>query len=175
MLPADVNQLVAIYKHLSEESLYQRFREPAANLPPQRVLEEARALAEAGYTRGQGLLAFALMPSGARIPVAGARYIRITPHQAEVAITVRDDFQKKGIGAELLRQLVLLARDEGIRELTANISSNNRAVLQLMNNMPYPQKRERFGTEMTITFDITGQIVDGEDDRSERPANKALP
>ncbi len=149
MLPADVNLLVHIYRHLSAESLYQRFREPVANLSPLRVLEEARELAESGYTRGKGFLTFADLPNATGVPVAGARYIRTGENTAEASITIRDDFQRKGIGSRLLNLLIEEARRDGIHTLTANIGANNNAVLRLLSHCVYPQKRERFGSEFT--------------------------
>ena len=155
MLPADVNQLIHIYRHLSEESLYQRFQEPVTNLPPQRILEEARLLAEAGYTQGKGFLAFADTPGRPGAPIAGARYIRTGNNTAETAITIRDDFQKKGIGTQLLNLIIEEARKDGIRTLVANVNANNRSVLKLLSHYPYPQKREHYGSEINIKFDIS--------------------
>jgi len=159
MLPADVNLLVHIYRHLSEESLYQRFREPVANLPPLRILEEARVLAEAGYTQGKGFLAFADLPGSPGTPIAGARYIRTGKTTAETAITIRDDFQKKGIGTQLLNLIIEEARKDGIQTLVANVSANNRAVIKLLRRYPYPQKREHYGSEISIEFDISQEPV----------------
>lgn len=159
MLPADVNLLVHIYRHLSEESLYQRFQEPVNNLPPLRILEEARLLAETGYTRGKGFLAFADLPGAPGTPVAGARYIRTGNNTAETSITIRDDFQKKGIGTQLLNLIIKEARKEGIRTLIANVSANNRSVIKLLRRYPYPQKREHYGSEISISFDISQEPV----------------
>ncbi len=155
MLPADINHLVDIYRHLSEESLYQRFREPAANLSPLRILQEARALAEAGSSKGKGFLAFVDTPEKKGVPIAGARYIRLEPDVAEAAITVRDDFQKKGVGAHLLDILIAEMRQDGIRKLLANTSATNSAVIRMLNHTPYPQKREHFGPEISIELDLT--------------------
>ncbi|HEY80703.1 MAG TPA: GNAT family N-acetyltransferase [Anaerolineae bacterium] len=155
MLPADVNHLARIYRHLSPESLYLRFQEPATNLPPLRVLEEARKLAESGYTQGKGFLAFVETPGRGYEPIAGARYLRIGPDAAEVSITVRDDFQRKGVGKQLLALTLREARKAGIRKLVANVSAQNRAILQLLNQFPLPIQRERFGPELYIEADIS--------------------
>jgi len=161
MLPADVNHLAALYRHLSPETLYARFQEPAANLPPLRVLNEARALAESGYRQGKGFLAFVDIPGQGLTPVAGARYIRLTPDAAETSITVRDDFQKQGIGKQLLAILAEEARKEGVTRFIANISANNRGVQQLLNHAPYPAKREHFGSEMSIELALNPKKASG--------------
>ncbi len=155
MLPADVNHLARIYRHLSPESLYLRFQELATDLPPLRVLEEARKLAAIGYARGKGLLAFVERPDGGREPIAGARYLRVGPHAAEVSITVRDDFQRKGVGKQLLALLLREARRDGIRKITANVSAQNQAALHLLNQYPLPIRRQHYGSELYLEADIT--------------------
>ncbi len=154
MLPADVNHLAHLYRHLSPESLYLRFHEPAVGLPPLFVLEEARKIAEAAATQGKGFLAFVAFPDGHREPIAGARYLRVGEDKAEVSITVRDDYQGKGVGKQLLALLLREARRDGIRKLTAYVSAQNRAVLHLLNQFPLPVHREHLGPELYIEVDI---------------------
>jgi len=155
LLPADVNQLVYIYRRLSNESRYKRFGEPATNHSPLQVLEEARSLALDGFTRGKGFIAYADLPDRPAAPIAGVRYIRTGKDTAEVAITVSDAFQKKGVGTRLLEILFQEARKDGIRTITANISANNTAVLHLLSNSAYPQKRKNYGPEVVVEFDLT--------------------
>ncbi len=159
MLPADVNHLVHIYRYLSPESLYLRFQEPAANLPPIRVLEEARRLAESGYTQGKGFLAFVDLPGKPGAPIAGARYVRVSPEAAEISITVRDDFQRQGVGSNLLTILLREARSEGIRKIIANVSVQNQAILHLLNRFPWPIRKERYGPELYIEADISAVTI----------------
>jgi L-amino acid N-acyltransferase YncA len=54
---------------------------------------------------------------------------------AEVIITVRDDYQKKGIGRELLLRLISLARAQGVTGLTAQVLADNVAMLRLLRSL----------------------------------------
>ena len=155
MLPADVNQLAYIFKYLSPDTVYMRFREPAFQLTPLQVLQEARSLAEAGYRRGKGFLAFVDLPERPGTPIGGARYVRVGDDAAEVAVTIRDDFQRKGVGTQLLNILIEEARRDGVRRLIAHVDANNRAVLGLLNRYPLPHRREQQGSEITFEFDLT--------------------
>jgi len=155
MLPADVNQLAFIFKHLSQDTIYMRFREPAFQLTPLQVLQEARSLAEAGYRKGKGFLAFADLPDHPGTPIGGARYIRVGDDAAEVAITIRDDFQRKGVGIHLMNILIEEARRDGVRKLIAHVDANNRAVLGLLNRYQLPHHREQSGSEITFEFDLS--------------------
>jgi RimJ/RimL family protein N-acetyltransferase len=65
-----------------------------------------------------------------------ARYIRDAedPQAAEIALTIVDDWQGRGLGTELLARLSARARQEGIRRFTALVTVDNSAVLGLLRN-----------------------------------------
>ena len=115
------------FAHLSSESRQLRFLRAKANLTP----AELRYLTAVDHHDHEAL--------GALNPVDGrglgiARYIRDAedPEGAEVAVTVIDDWQRKGLGIELLKRLVDRARQEGIRHFTALVSGDNAGVVALL-------------------------------------------
>jgi GNAT superfamily N-acetyltransferase len=63
--------------------------------------------------------------------VGVARYIALPddPGAAEVAIEVADEWQGRGIGRRLMRELIDRARAEGIARLVAYVSNDNHPVL----------------------------------------------
>jgi RimJ/RimL family protein N-acetyltransferase len=65
-----------------------------------------------------------------------ARYIRDAddPQAAEIAVTIVDDWQGRGLGTELLAALSDRARQEGIRRFTALADAGNVAVAGLLRN-----------------------------------------
>ena len=65
--------------------------------------------------------------------VGVARYVRSAkdPQAAEIAVTVVDEWQGRGLGTELLAQLSDRARSEGIRRFTALAAADNVAVARL--------------------------------------------
>jgi len=76
---------------------------------------------------------------GALDPVDGrgvgiARYVRDSrdPELAEIAVTVVDDWQRRGLGTELIAQLSERAVAEGIQRFTALFSAENLAVMKLL-------------------------------------------
>jgi RimJ/RimL family protein N-acetyltransferase len=66
--------------------------------------------------------------------VGVARYVRDAddPQAAEIAVTVVDDWQGRGLGTELLSQLSGRARQAGIRRFTALVSADNAAMAGLL-------------------------------------------
>jgi ribosomal protein S18 acetylase RimI-like enzyme len=66
-----------------------------------------------------------------------ARFIRAAddPHVADVAVTVVDEWQGRGLGTALMSRLSCRAQQEGIRCFSALVSVNNTAVLALLRRM----------------------------------------
>jgi RimJ/RimL family protein N-acetyltransferase len=66
-----------------------------------------------------------------------ARYIRdaADPQSAEIAVTIIDDWQGRGLGTELVAQLSERARSEGIRRFTALVAADNPAMARLLRNV----------------------------------------
>src|SRR6516162_8326556 len=89
-----------------------------------------------------------------------ARYVRDAddPQAAEIAVTIVDDWQGRGLGTELLAQLSDRARQEGIRRFTALTDAGNVAVTALRRNAGARVVRRGRGTveyEITLTSGAT--------------------
>jgi RimJ/RimL family protein N-acetyltransferase len=118
------------FSRLSARSRQMRFltRKNELTLAELRYLTEVdhhdhEALAALNYADGRG--------------VGIARYIRDAgdPQAAEIAVTIADDWQGRGLGTKLLAQLTGRARCEGIRRFTALVSADNAAMAGLLRNM----------------------------------------
>jgi acetyltransferase len=99
-----------------------------------------------GFTKGTRCSELVGVARLARLPNQGERSI------AEVAVVVRDDYHRQGIGTELLRLLLILARWMGIEVLTATVQSDNLAIAGILNklNLPVSMHTSRGETEMWI-------------------------
>jgi RimJ/RimL family protein N-acetyltransferase len=64
-------------------------------------------------------------------------------HTAEVALVVRDDYQKRGVGTELLNYLTLLARKEGLLGFSAEVLIENRAMMRLFERAGFSIDKKR--------------------------------
>jgi RimJ/RimL family protein N-acetyltransferase len=80
--------------------------------------------------------------------VGVARYVRDAsdPQSAEIAVTVVDDWQGRGLGAELLAQLSGRARAAGIRRFTALVSADNAAMTALLRRLCADPVHREHGT-----------------------------
>ncbi len=106
------------------------------------------------YTREMVILAV-LQQEEKETIVGMAQYIiEETTHTAEVAFVVRDDYQGRGIGAELLTYVTYLARKSGLHGFTAQVLMENRQMLQLFEKMGFIiEKRIEGGVyELKMSF-----------------------
>jgi GNAT superfamily N-acetyltransferase len=146
---ADAPLLADGFARLSPESRRMRFLRRKDELTPAELRyftdvdhHDHEALGAMDHTGGRG--------------VGIARYVRDAgdPHAAEIAVTVVDDWQGRGLGTELLAQLSGRARAEGIRRFTALASAENKVVAALLRRASADVVRREHGTveyEITLT------------------------
>ena len=58
-------------------------------------------------------------------------------HTAEIAFVVRDEYQNKGIGSELILCLTHLAKKRGLFGFTAEVMMENRPMLRVFEKMGF--------------------------------------
>lgn len=119
----EVKTVMAVFKRLGERSRRARFN----GAKPCLKISELRRLAAVDERR-HALVAY--LPDDPT-PVAIARLAR-DGRSAEIAVAVADDYQRQGVGTALAEELVADAREAGITELTALVSSDNPDGLTLM-------------------------------------------
>ncbi len=56
---------------------------------------------------------------------------------AEVALLVTDQFQRKGLGTELLRRLIQVGHDEHLQRLTGDILAENRGMQEICKKLGF--------------------------------------
>jgi ribosomal protein S18 acetylase RimI-like enzyme len=85
-----------------------------------------------------------------------ARFVRAKddPRSADIAITVVDEWQGRGLGTELMRRLAQRALEEGIRYFRALASSDNVAVVALLRRMDADVELISFELD-TVEYEIS--------------------
>jgi len=92
---------------------------------------------------------------GTAVIVAGARYIMVEPGKAELAFFVIDEYQGQGIGTLLMRHLAGIACRSGLKELTAEVLSENRPMLKLFERCGYPLHVAPYGDVVQVVLRLT--------------------
>jgi RimJ/RimL family protein N-acetyltransferase len=129
---SDAERLARLFARLSPATVHFRFFSPVARPPRAALLR----LADGDHRRRDALVVL----DGDEI-VAVARYDSRPAngpgagHQAEIAITVEDAWQHRGIGKRLARRLADLAADRGYDTFVATMLPDNRAALGLVRKL----------------------------------------
>jgi GNAT superfamily N-acetyltransferase len=84
--------------------------------------------------------------------VGGGRYVVVKPGQAEVAFAIIDAFQGLGVGSALMRHLAILGREAGLRELVAEVLSENVPMLNVFKRSGLAMETRREGSVVHVTL-----------------------
>ncbi len=127
--PSDRDRLREEFLKLSKASVRDRFFSVKLDLTP----KELTFLTEVDFHHHVALVV-ELEADSQRIPVAVGRMVRKTdlPDHSEIAITVTDEMQGKGIGKVVLKHLLDCARELGIRHVDASVLAENTRMLKLI-------------------------------------------
>ncbi len=135
----DSGSIADLYRRLSPESRELRFMAPQGRMSEEETWRQARRVAEGDATTQAALVVVASEPEGEAV-IAVAEWVRETqePTSAEIGLVVRDDYQRQGIGSTLLRQLVQVARDEGIMTVKGYLLPHNDGIRRLLRRLGTP-------------------------------------
>jgi RimJ/RimL family protein N-acetyltransferase len=112
---------------LSPRSRYLRFFAPIPRL-------SGRMLDQMTHTDGHRHVAYVALAPDEATAVGVVRYVRGSdqPGTGELAIAVADEWQRGGLGSQLMRQTIEHARLAGLESLTATTMRENRAAAGLL-------------------------------------------
>lgn len=88
--------------------------------------------------------------------VGGGRYVVAEPGHAEMAFMVIDAWQGRGIGTTIARHLIVLAREAGLTELTAEVLPENTAMRQVFNRLGFVTAPKRDPETIHLVLNLTG-------------------
>jgi acyl-CoA hydrolase/GNAT superfamily N-acetyltransferase len=139
-----------LFYSLSENSLYRRFISRRKDMPHERLQD----FVIIDYSREIEIAAI-LKQNEAEVMVGLGQYaIEPNSHSAEIAFAVRDEYQNKGIGKELLSYLTLLAKKQGLLGFTAEVLVENQPMLHLFQEAGFlmDKRVEEQVYELKMTF-----------------------
>ena len=138
--------LAAAAARLSNETMYLRFASPKTRMT-ERDLD---LLTDIDHHGREALIA---VDPGTRRGVAVARYIQLAhePGVADVAVTVDDAWQGRGLGSALLASLIQRAAAEGLLALTGTALAENARSLAMLRRAGF---RPRSSTGSLKEFEL---------------------
>jgi acetyltransferase len=125
--PEDEPKMVRFHETLSERSVYLRYFH---HLPLSARVNHERLtrVCFIDYDREMVLVAES---ANSEIVAVGRLTRERASADAEFALLVSDAWHERGLGSELLRRLLALGRDEGIRRIFGDVLAENRGMLEI--------------------------------------------
>jgi GNAT superfamily N-acetyltransferase len=155
--PDDRRRLGEAFSKLEPGSVYTRFFSHRG----QPSDEELRAAVEVDFAATVALVVTIPDGEGDEIIIAAGRYVLHGPPNiggaAEVAFTVEEDHQGQGIAGLLLRHLALIARQQGIGELTAEVLPVNRGMLAVFARSGLPMRSSTEDGVVHVALSLAAQ------------------
>jgi len=141
--PEDEPFLVKFHESLSEESVYYRYFSQL-KLDQRIAHERLTRMCFNDYDREIALVAENKDAQTNRIEILGVgRLSKLRGlNEAEFALIISDQFQRQGLGTELLKRLVKIGRDEKLARISANILKENHAMQHVAKRVGFQLSRE---------------------------------
>lgn len=129
--PDDRPAFLRAFARLSERTIYHRFFQAK----PRLTERELRYLTDLDFRDHVALVAEIESADGRREGIGVGRFVRVHPPQArdraEVAFTVDDQHQGRGVASHLLDHLARIARGLGYVAFEADVLPDNRPMLEV--------------------------------------------
>lgn len=131
--PDDEAGLGAMFDELSDSSRYQRFLAGKPTVSPSAL----RRLIDVDHRDHEALVAVTEDGDGDGKVVGEARWVRDDDDRAlaEMAITVADDWQQRGLGTALAHDLARRAVEEGVERFSAEVLTDNSGIRRLVEHV----------------------------------------
>ena len=142
MRPSDEAGLCALLKSLSEESRWLRFY----------CLQNSAGIAAEAHREANLDHAFGLVACKEERVVGHAFYAVIEERRAEVAFTIANDFQGRGLGSILLGQLAQVASANGIEIFEAEVVAANHAMIHVFRASGFPIEVNARAGQLHVVF-----------------------
>ena len=130
LLPTDARTLREGFRRLSPESRRSRFLSPLSDLDEPMI---QRLVGGVDGVHHVALVLVVLPPHGLEQPVGIARLVQdpSDPATADIAVTVADQWQGRGVGAALVNAL-MQRRPRDLRQIRTVVDADNHASLALL-------------------------------------------
>lgn len=135
--PEDEPRMIDFHHKLSDRSVYLRYFQPL-KLTQRTAHERLTRICFIDYDREMALVTELKKPDGTSEIIAVGRLSKLHGStEAEIAVLVRDEFQHKGLGTELVARLIKVAQDERLTAVASTMLGINREMRAICNRLGF--------------------------------------
>lgn len=144
--PDDDDKILEFYYSLSRETIYFRFFSGRKNVPKSRIRD---------YTHIDYEQNFALVVEYENKIIGIGHYIITdTPETAEMAVVMHDDWQRRGIGTHFLRYIISIAKERGIKHITATVLLENYKIMKTIEKLGFKFSKKLEEGDLLVEADL---------------------
>ena len=152
--PEDEPLMVKFHETLSDRSVYLRYF-CTLSLSRRVAHERLLRICFGDYDREIVLVAERTAGAGERQIIAVGRLNKLrAKNEAEIAVLVSDQYQKLGLGMELIRRVIQIARDENLNRVSAEMLPDNIAMQVIIKHLGFQQRRGGDPTSIRAYLDL---------------------
>jgi acyl-CoA hydrolase/RimJ/RimL family protein N-acetyltransferase len=148
--PSDDKALRDMFYELSEKSIAFRFFQPIKSFPL-KFIQDFTAI---DFSRDMAVAAFVKGSGGEQIVGVAHYFLDPATKRAEVSFLVRDDWQVKGLGTDLLKILTDIARKRGVIGFEARVLVHNQLMMAVFYNSGCKVTTKREDDVFLLTYDF---------------------
>lgn len=154
ILPEDEPYLAKFHTTLSDRTVYMRYLQPM--MLTERVVHERLArLCHCDYDREIALVAEDKSADGEQRILGVGRMSKIHGmEEARLSILVGDPFQGKGLGSQLVRQIIEVAKGEHMSRLTATLTPDNLVMIHIFQKLGFSLEPTGDGKLLVAKIDL---------------------
>lgn len=135
--PEDEPLMIDFHERLSDRTVYLRYFQPL-KLTQRTAHERLTRICFIDYNREMALVGEITDPEGKPQIIGVGRLSKLHGKaEAEVAVLVRDDFQHQGLGTELVRRLMIIAKEEKLDYVHSTMLGINREMRAICNRLGF--------------------------------------
>ena len=158
VMPTDTERLYEFMCGLSERTRWRRFMTQRPFSDDVARLEVARVLADSADDHVSLILTETHGATEVAVALAELACDR-SSDTGEIAVVVRDDWQRKGIGTFLLGQLVRIAHEGGLAYLRADLFADNYPMRRLLYALGLPSTTTNYRGELSWVARLPPRIL----------------
>ena len=152
LLPGDRERLRELYEELSPESQFHRFLTPVPHLTETML---HHLVDEVDGVDHVARVVFVLDDDRVGSPAGIARMIRYSddPCTADIAVTVRDEYQGRGVASALLQE-IMRKRPAGVKRIVTEVATDNAPSLAMLRRLGPTTTEPRGQNRLRVTVEL---------------------